>query len=507
MPKCIPNLASKLIQKVLNVNPHLRPTAQEFLQDEWFYSLGLIKKKPLADIKFKEQVEPETERTLDRRETEKRDLQRNLSQGRAIADKISSTVSKTSSRHIQSGNGGLMSSTSVGKYFSENSSQQFNASKTTGNFNNANNFSQTMKITTSAVEQISPTGDKKEYTGHSLQLRSASRGREEDEQNRLKNKAIAEYNSTNTYASPVMTSSDLSRRNTQDLTKHLDERKGLTGSQINNYISNTPTITNLPPKQLYPLVSTQAQSNITMSDPPIHHHVFAAMSNNQAGGYQSGIKAQTELYGQTANMSDLSSPILTPHTSSTPQQFAFQPQSSPTYQDGQSGGQTQIPGTVSQSSNSSARLPKPTQPNQTTNFQYQQVQPIQSLSQPPSNHDQTSIARIGELERQLSDSEHRNSVLSQAVKDLKKENNRLKTGLEAAAEKCGEMDKFSTEIERLERELETRRKELDEKKMEVNGIQADCALFKNQFIELARYIRANIKENWMVCSCTNLAKL
>ena len=106
----------------------------------------------MTDIKFKEQIEPETERTFDRREPEKRELQRNLSQGRAIADKINTTGTKTSSRNIQSGGAGLMSSTSVGKYFSENSAQQFNASKTAGNFNNPNNFSQTMKITSSAVD-------------------------------------------------------------------------------------------------------------------------------------------------------------------------------------------------------------------------------------------------------------------------------------------------------------------------------------------------------------------
>ena len=100
----------------------------------------------------------------------------------------------------------------------------------------------------------------------------------------------------------------------------------------------------------------------------------------------------------------------------------------------------------------------------------------------------------------MADSEHRNSVLSQAVKDLKKENNRLKTGLEAAAEKCAEVDKYCREIERLQREADTKTKEIEERKMEAKGHEADCIHFKNQFIELARYIRSNIKEKWMVDS-------
>ena len=111
----MPPLAVKLIQRCLQVNPHLRPSAQELLTDEWFLSLGLAKRKP-QEFKFKESPENEgfvSERMAD----EKRDyIPRNVSQGRGVAEKINTTIDRSRDKQLGGYGNSMLASTSMGKF-------------------------------------------------------------------------------------------------------------------------------------------------------------------------------------------------------------------------------------------------------------------------------------------------------------------------------------------------------------------------------------------------------
>lgn len=409
----MPPLAARLIQKCLQVNPHLRPTAQELLNDEWFVSLGIAKKKT-QEFKFKEtemeQVYQSDRSGLDRKEP----APRHVSQGRgvAVAEKIQSTINRSIDKRLGGYGNGVLSSTSMGKFQTDNYSSI--------NKQSTNNLSSTLKefgpTTPSNYHQGSPMNESKDSPSQPLQLRSHSRGRPEDDKQKYF------FNNTNpmvpSYTQSSISATDLGKKPSETYvnTTEASTPKQASYSQLASY-------SNLPPKQLYPLLQNSQQSPVY----EIHQQVMGSP-------YQPQTPPQVSNPPQPVSLSSTLKSALTP-TQSTPPE-----------------------------------MPKATD------------------TAPGPRQDQS---RIAELEAANEALEHKNSVMAKDLKDLKKVNSQLKAAIESLQNKDSAFEKMKRDRERIEKELE-------EKKLETNRIKEDYEVLKNEVIEVARFIRTNLKPNWVV---------
>lgn len=420
----MPPLAVKLIQKCLQVNPHLRPSSQELLNDEWFVSLGIVKKKP-QELRFKEadQEGYVSERGIN----ERRDLgPRNVSQGRGVAEKINSTIDRSRDKRIGGYGTGVLSSTSMGKFQTD--------SYTSINKQSSNNLSSTMKDflpSTPGQYPGSPIHEVKESPQQPLQLRSNSRGRPEDEKQKF---LFTNVTPVPSYTQSVISASDLPKKQNDGFSSPTD-----TSTQKQHSYSQLGPYSNLPPKQLYPLLQNSQQT-------PVYEQPVITSSHQLI---------QPQPISQPLSLSStLKSPIVPQH------------------------------------------IPYP-------DIQKQELDTEQPTSPGPRSNplqDQLTAmkARVSELETNNTSLENKNSVMAKDLKELKKINSQLKAAIESLQSKDSAFEKMKRDREKLEKEVE-------EKMLECNKIKEEYEGLKNEFIEIARFIRSNVKPNWVVMFL-NLAK-
>ena len=102
-------------------------------------------------------------------------------------------------------------------------------------------------------------------------------------------------------------------------------------------------------------------------------------------------------------------------------------------------------------------------------------------------------AKVVDLEKSNDMLEKKCQVMQQAVKELKKENTKLKAALEGFRGKDAIIENLTTEKENFEKELEERKGEASRA---VEGYEA----LKNEILDLARFIRSQVRPNWVVNS-------
>ena len=434
----MPTLAAKLIQKCLQPNPHLRPTAQELLNDEWFLSLGLVKRKP-QDLKFKENMEGEgyvSERGIDERRDQP---QRQFSQGRGVAEKIQSTMERSREKKLGGYSTSILASTSMGKFQTDTYSTSSKQSAT----NLANpmkefKHSSTMNLTGS------PTYDHKDMPSQTLQLRSQSRGRPEDDPQNHQKTFFNQGNVIQGYSHSVISSSQIPKKTSDGFSSpsDLSTQKPASHSQLGSY-------SNLPPKQLYPLLQNSQQSPVyeqQQTSSPQHAGVASpSQPLSLASTLKSGLNKPSGIAGDTSSQSF------------TPKNIH----------------DLDLPDNLS---------PSPMSPAPGPRFPPTQDPLVPSLK-----------AKITDLENTNSSLENKCSIMAKDLKDLRKQNDKLKAAIESLQSK-------DAVLEKMKREREKNEKEMEERMLDFNRIKEDYEALKNEVVEIARFIRSNLKPNWVVRS-------
>lgn len=444
------------------MSPHLRPTAQDLLQDEWFISLG-IGKKPVQEvqIQFKDSSPAQGFNTDRYREDHKEGMSRNVSQGRGVAQKITTTADRSRDRRLGGGNSGLMSSTSMGKFQSEAYST---TQKSTSNLvlnSPGLKHAQTMNLPST------PIMDKGDYNSQTLNLRSLSKGKPESDQTRAKNNYFNYTGGSPAYTSGGISSSDLSNKVLDGSTTP--------GENLSQKIYSKSLISsasNAPPKQLYPLLQNSQQTPVYEDSPsPQLHH-----------------------------------PLATPTSlSSTLRSQMYLPQPSPADPTPASFTTTVSPDLIHQQGLQTPPLRPPS--SQDSPPQYSQSQahlnphPQSSTRQhqPSIDHQSTGQsliinnlkAKIDDIEKSKDAIESKYQVMQQAMKELKKENTKLKAAVETFRGK-------DTLIAKLKEDCEKMQKELSERKSEVGRTGDGYEALKSEILDLARFIRSQIKPTWVV---------
>lgn len=452
----------------------MRPTAQELLNDEWFASQGLVKNKP-QEFKFKETAELEgfasSRNNLDKSDNG----QRNLSQGRAIAEKISTAADRSRDKRIGGGVGnsssGLLVSTSMGKFQPEVYHASQKSSSNLGSTMTGYKHSNTMQYIGS------PSNDHKDSAHQPLQLRSLSKGRSAEEEKKLPKNHYFNYTlGSPTYANKFISNSEISPKTPQEYIATGDASAQKQFSKV----ATTP-YSNLPPKQLYPLLQNSQQSPVYEDSPQQGHQ-----------------QVPTPISLNSTLRSNLGQVSPTPAASSMG--FTYQPKSQFVEQEpdiviagedyaqisSPQIGKTSVSGHVIETQEKSMKIN-----NQTSDLSQGHLTLISNLK-----------TQLTEMESNNQSLEKKVQVLQQSTKELKKENTMLKNALETFRDK--ELD-----FEKLKKVMERNEKEMQERLLETKKWKEDYEILKNEILEIARFIRSNIKRDWVVITsyCSQVFKM
>lgn len=394
--------------------------------------MGIIKRKP-EEFRFKDNIEAEgynTERSVDnRKETP---MQRNVSQGRAIAEKMHSTIDRSKDKRLGDYSTGVIASTSVSKFQNDNYNSIGKQSSS-----NISSSIKDFKPSNTMQYPNNPNFEYKDSPSQTLQLRSHSRGKPDYEIPKTKNFFASEITPAPTYTQSYLTPSEsLKKQNDGIQSSHdLSTQKPASYSQLSSQL-------NLPPKLIYPQTQTSQKHLIhdIEQSPQVINSPTQPLSLNS-----------------TLRSAQLKSPISLPPEMINP---LIPPKS---YQEQESSDSVQNTPT-----SPGPRMPSIPDPQ------------VESLK-----------VKITELESSNSQLTDKCRVMAADLKDLRKVNSQLKQALEAVQTKDLAFEKMKRDREKLEKSLE-------EKKVEYSRVKEDVETFKNEFIEVARFIKAHVKPNWVV---------
>lgn len=391
--------------------------------------------------------------SADRYADEKREaMPRNVSQGRGVAQKISTTADRSRDKRLDGGNSGILSSTSMGKFQIDTYNVTQKSATNLMHHSPVLQHAQTINIPSSSYIE------KADSPNPPLQLRSLSKGRTEIEQHKLKNNYF-----NYTAASPIYSASAISNT---DLSKKIPDEYGSPGeSTAHKYTkSQISSQSQLPPKQLYPLLQSSQQSPEYEIAPPAKstHHPLATPTSlsstlRSQQGHQSASHTYTHTHQHTQHV-DHSQDHSYPHQS--PQPSRIDDDRREHTPEGQMTLTTDNHGLQSSANMMLAKNLK---------------------------------AKVVDLEKSNDMLEKKCQVMQQAVKELKKENTKLKAALEGFRGKDAIIENLTTEKENFEKELEERKGEASRA---VEGYEA----LKNEILDLARFIRSQVRPNWVVNS-------
>lgn len=459
IPRTVPPLAARFIQRALNLNPSLRPTADELLQDEWFVSLGLAKRKPqqaLADAAFRDPLATDFDALQSRREKDSdrshsRGLnfgppahERKPSSGRldpqspfgfpGTLEKITISSDKPAPHRPAPGlappTAGFQPLASAQIYHSDNAYGGIPRP----NIVSAQGFNQTLKYSSHATEQTAPSA-RKDASSSGLSLRSGSRERVLQEDTEKLKSGKLQLNMPQTgLAPPEPLKRDPSRKGS-DFASQLSNLDGTAYSA-----ASYSHFKDAHKKQLYPLV-----------DPDLlDDHSLAPYS--PALGFASNPPSLSSTIKEHAAQSIKSYPDL----------LAGAPPSGP-----------------NASSKKQSALYLET--------------------------DAETRMRLEQSEAQVRELESKNQVLSQSVKELLKENSKLKASLEQLAKQTPSLEKSRREKDLLERQneklqqdLQQLQKQNDSFKRDNGEIVSQLKAVKDVLMGLAKRFKTMVDNEWEV---------
>lgn len=498
IPKNMPPLAAKLIQKTLNLNAALRPSAEEILNDEWFITLGISRKKlpPQGqEIMFKDPINSQYESSSRKPKENDRPYSRNLSQGLTerknsgyyksnphegpmIADKLNSMSERSMS---QRNLGGAKSNNNFTQTLpSQNSSQHIKYMDNSYHGSNGGpprsdngiikGFTQTMKYDASPVSNSKHPGN----VHAPIQLRSVSRERalaQEKEQEKAKLKSGYSYIDT------------LSNRN-QPKSHNLNNSNSGIYNSPQNYASGSQ-------KQLYPMVNEYGSSQNLPEGSPTNP--------SYGGSHPSSTQPSSTNHGKEVGQPGHNLPGQPPLTLQGSSQHTSYLNSSNNGLNTSTGGGSQNPYTSGALNDGASSEPYRGHAHSGSHLgsslaRTGSAQKLVEAAPPSSVEIEMLKKRLEESEDKKLELAQKNEVLVASVKELKKENSKLKNTLELYLGKSQSFEKMKKEREKLEKEVE----ELRVKASDTTKLREDWEYMKEEVIELARFIKQNVHMQWIV---------
>lgn len=341
-------------------------------------------------------------------------MPRNLSQGRVVAQKISTIAGRSKDRRLGEVSTNVLSSTSLGKFQSEVYSETQNSNtKIEGSSPSGLKYAHTMNL------QSSPLYDNKDSPSQPAHIRSFSKGNQEAELSKSKNNYFNYTSGSPLYTPSGISNSEVSRKFTDEFSTPITSppHPNNSKSQINSY----PTLPSQQLSELFHQSSLQSASEDKSSSPHTHTQTPAMFQD----------------------------PLTPPHPHTDTDGIV---------DDGTGG----LPGMA-------------------------------------NDEKEAYRAKCESLEVSHGMLDQKCKVMQQAVKELKRENAKLRSALEATRGKDAVMEKMKREREKME-------KELGEKIAEVEKIGESYETLKNEILELARFIRSQVRPSWVV-NYYNIAKL
>ena len=509
IPKTMPPLAAKLIQRTLNTNPMLRPSAQDFLNDEWFVSLGITKRKMPTEMRFKEENEQD-ERNRGDISGRPRDLSRNNSQTRNPPATIADKISPTGDRFQKDKPPGLLSSSSIKKYTNENLYNTL-PSDLKGSPNHPPSplpnqpYSQTLRsqqLAQSSNNISSPDQNypKDQAASQPLMLRSNSRNKmEEDEREKTKAKTSASSSFLSNQQNLSNSSGDFRKLPESGYRTYDMPQLPRAPSQSNYNAASPGNYASLPQKPLYPLstLPNQPQPQYTQHDPsanspgqissPLHHPLASptpipvSLSTNQGKPLQN-------------NSGLMQDPLTPPYSylqnSQTAQVFNFnntQPvmptQPNPLAGiNGYTGGQGYPAGSQGQQLIYAGQMSPPPST------------PLQQNSSPQPHSPITASSLLDLSYHELTPALFNNLINS--LKELKKENASLRSLVELNENKMATFDKLKKEREKMEKRIEEMEKQIKDTAPEIERVKTEYSSIKAEVIEIAKVLRS-VQSSWI----------